>query len=122
MQRRNAPRTGRHPSPSVDEDWRPGAIEPHRPERNCGPQNYGTLAPVDGRLQHPEIDSSTFRDVVGRFASGVTVITTNDEGQDFGMTASAMSSLTDLAGTDGCTTSTNGLIVASATGTKSASV
>ena len=45
------------------------------------------------RLQHPEFDSSIFRDVVGRFASGVTVITTNDEGQDFGMTASAMSSL-----------------------------
>jgi len=93
MQRRNAPRTGRHPAPSVDDDWRPGAIDPHRPERNCGPQNYGTLAPVDGRLQHPEIDSSTFRDVVGRFASGVTVITACDGGQDFGMTASAMSSL-----------------------------
>jgi flavin reductase (DIM6/NTAB) family NADH-FMN oxidoreductase RutF/DNA-binding FadR family transcriptional regulator len=48
---------------------------------------------VDDRLQHPEIDSSIFRDVVGRFASGVTVITTSHGGQDFGMTASAMSSL-----------------------------
>jgi flavin reductase (DIM6/NTAB) family NADH-FMN oxidoreductase RutF/DNA-binding GntR family transcriptional regulator len=48
---------------------------------------------VDERLQHPEIDSTTFRDVVGRFASGVTVITTSASGQDFGMTASAMSSL-----------------------------
>jgi flavin reductase (DIM6/NTAB) family NADH-FMN oxidoreductase RutF/DNA-binding FadR family transcriptional regulator len=48
---------------------------------------------VDDRFQHPEFDSSIFRDVVGRFASGVTVITTRDGGQDFGMTASAMSSL-----------------------------
>jgi hypothetical protein len=48
---------------------------------------------VGDRLQHPEFDSSIFRDVVGRFASGVTVITTRDGGQDFGMTASAMSSL-----------------------------
>jgi flavin reductase (DIM6/NTAB) family NADH-FMN oxidoreductase RutF/DNA-binding FadR family transcriptional regulator len=44
-------------------------------------------------LQNSEFDSSLFRDVVGRFASGVTVITTNDEAQDYGMTASAMSSL-----------------------------
>ena len=48
---------------------------------------------MDDPLQHPEFDSSIFRDVVGRFASGVSVITTNDEGHDFGMTASAMSSL-----------------------------
>jgi flavin reductase (DIM6/NTAB) family NADH-FMN oxidoreductase RutF/DNA-binding GntR family transcriptional regulator len=48
---------------------------------------------VDEPLQHPAIDSSVFRDVVGRFASGVTVITTREAGQDFGMTASAMSSL-----------------------------
>ena len=48
---------------------------------------------MDDPLQHPEFDSSIFRDVVGRFASGVTVITTRDGGQDFGMTASAMSSL-----------------------------
>jgi len=39
------------------------------------------------------IDQKAFRDVVGRFASGVTVITTSVDGQPFGTTASAMSSL-----------------------------
>ena len=34
-----------------------------------------------------------FRDVIGRFASGVTVITTTADGADFGTTASAVSSL-----------------------------
>jgi 4-nitrophenol 2-monooxygenase / 4-nitrocatechol 4-monooxygenase, reductase component len=36
---------------------------------------------------------ASFRDVIGRFASGVTVITTNHDGSDYGMTASAMCSL-----------------------------
>ncbi len=39
------------------------------------------------------VDQKAFRDVVGRFASGVTVITTSVDGQPFGTTASAMSSL-----------------------------
>lgn len=40
------------------------------------------------------IDGDLFRSVLGRFASGVTVITTHDaEGRDHGMTASAFSSL-----------------------------
>ena len=40
------------------------------------------------------IDSDLFRSVLGRFASGVTVITTRDAGgRDFGMTVSAFSSL-----------------------------
>lgn len=38
-------------------------------------------------------DPERFRDVVGRFASGVTVVTTAHAGADFGMTASAMCSL-----------------------------
>jgi flavin reductase (DIM6/NTAB) family NADH-FMN oxidoreductase RutF/DNA-binding FadR family transcriptional regulator len=46
---------------------------------------------------HPETSADCepqiFRDVVGRFASGVTVITTHHDGVDFGMTASAMCSL-----------------------------
>ncbi|MET4639259.1 flavin reductase [Mycetocola sp. 2940] len=36
-----------------------------------------------------------FRDVMGRFASGVTVITTHVDGTDFGAAASAVSSLSD---------------------------
>ncbi|GAA2243913.1 flavin reductase [Herbiconiux moechotypicola] len=36
-----------------------------------------------------------FRDVMGRFASGVTVITTHLDGEDYGAAASAVSSLSD---------------------------
>lgn len=39
-------------------------------------------------------DRDLFRDVIGRFASGVTVITARHEGTDFGITASAVASLT----------------------------
>ena len=40
------------------------------------------------------IDPDTFRSVLGRFASGVTIITTRDEnGLDHGMTVSAFSAL-----------------------------
>jgi flavin reductase (DIM6/NTAB) family NADH-FMN oxidoreductase RutF/DNA-binding GntR family transcriptional regulator len=39
------------------------------------------------------VDEAVFRDVIGRFASGVTVITTRVGDQDFGTTASAFSSL-----------------------------
>jgi flavin reductase (DIM6/NTAB) family NADH-FMN oxidoreductase RutF len=40
------------------------------------------------------IDPDTFRSVLGRFASGVTIITTRDEaGRDHGMTVSAFSAL-----------------------------
>jgi flavin reductase (DIM6/NTAB) family NADH-FMN oxidoreductase RutF len=38
-------------------------------------------------------DPQTFRDVVGRFATGVTIITTHHAGIHYGMTASAVSSL-----------------------------
>jgi flavin reductase (DIM6/NTAB) family NADH-FMN oxidoreductase RutF/DNA-binding GntR family transcriptional regulator len=43
--------------------------------------------------QAAHVDQAVFRDVIGRFASGVTVITTRHEGQDYGTTASAVSSL-----------------------------
>jgi flavin reductase (DIM6/NTAB) family NADH-FMN oxidoreductase RutF len=40
------------------------------------------------------LDSDLFRSVLGRFASGVTVVTTRDaEGRDHGMTVSAFASL-----------------------------
>lgn len=41
----------------------------------------------------PIVDPAVFRDVVGHFASGVTVITTSDGGALYGTTASAVSSL-----------------------------
>lgn len=39
------------------------------------------------------VTGDAFRDVIGRFATGVTVVTSHDEGGDVGMTASAVSSL-----------------------------
>ncbi|MDZ4721065.1 MAG: flavin reductase family protein [Roseiflexaceae bacterium] len=39
------------------------------------------------------IDDARFRQVLGRFASGVTVVTTEFEGQFYGMTVSSFSSL-----------------------------
>jgi len=39
------------------------------------------------------VDPDAFRDVIGRFASGVTVITASCAGVDYGMTASAVTSL-----------------------------
>lgn len=41
----------------------------------------------------PAVDRVIFRNVIGHFATGVTVITAVDRGQRFGMTASAVSSL-----------------------------
>ncbi len=40
------------------------------------------------------MDSQVFRQVIGQFASGVTVITTREQGINYGLTASAVSSLT----------------------------
>ena len=45
------------------------------------------------RLAERELDPEQFRDVVGHFMSGVTVITATDDGRDYGMTASAVTSL-----------------------------
>ena len=45
--------------------------------------------PVDSRL----VDREVFRNVIGHFASGVTVITTRYEEVNYGLTASAVSSL-----------------------------
>lgn len=43
--------------------------------------------------QSRELDSATFRHVIGHFASGVTVVTASDDGTPIGVTASAVSSL-----------------------------
>lgn len=43
--------------------------------------------------QHPLVDRERFRSVMSHFASGVTIITTRHEGIDYGLTASAVSSL-----------------------------
>ena len=40
-----------------------------------------------------DIDADTFRSVLGRFASGVTVLTSRSRGSDLGMTVSAFCSL-----------------------------
>lgn len=40
-----------------------------------------------------DVDPSLYRDVIGRFASGVTVVTTTAAQRDYGTTASAVSSL-----------------------------
>jgi flavin reductase (DIM6/NTAB) family NADH-FMN oxidoreductase RutF/DNA-binding GntR family transcriptional regulator len=47
----------------------------------------------DDRPPLDHVDHEIFREVIGRFASGVTVITTRADDQDFGTTASAVSSL-----------------------------
>lgn len=46
-----------------------------------------------GTASDAPVTSDAFRDVIGRFATGVTVVTTRDDGGDHGMTASAVSSL-----------------------------
>lgn len=51
-----------------------------------------TTAPAQAAA-HSAVQDEVFRDVIGRFASGVTVITTSAEGNDHGTTASAVSSL-----------------------------
>jgi flavin reductase (DIM6/NTAB) family NADH-FMN oxidoreductase RutF/DNA-binding GntR family transcriptional regulator len=48
-------------------------------------------ADTSSAQQH--VDKGIFREVIGRFASGVTVITTRVDGQDYGTTASAVSSV-----------------------------
>lgn len=52
----------------------------------------GRGAAVAGQ-QPGACDQGLFREVIGHFASGVTVITARHEGLDYGMTASAVSSL-----------------------------
>lgn len=39
------------------------------------------------------VDRDLFKDIIGRFASGVTIITSRHDDTDFGITASAVASL-----------------------------
>lgn len=51
------------------------------------------MTTTDAQLSRSHVDQGVFRDVIGRFASGVTVITTRTAEKDYGTTASAVSSL-----------------------------
>ena len=53
------------------------------------------MVPVaDGAVSRPDIDAERFRQLLGRFATGVTVLTTRDAaGQPVGMTASSLASV-----------------------------
>ena len=50
------------------------------------------MTSIDGTGQ-TEFDRDRFREVIDRFMSGVAVITTTLDGRDYGITASAMTSL-----------------------------
>ena len=50
------------------------------------------MAPDPSSIE-PDVDSGTFRHVVGHLASGVTVVTTTNSDGNFGMTASSVTSL-----------------------------
>lgn len=52
-----------------------------------GPSAYRT------NQEHRLVDRELFRSVMGHFASGVTIITARHEGIDYGLTASAVTSL-----------------------------
>lgn len=58
-----------------------------------GTQRPGVRRPDREESPAPELDPQDFRDVIGHFASGVTVITAAVDGQRLGTTASAVSSL-----------------------------
>ncbi len=55
--------------------------------------NSGDAGVAVTRPDQALADQQVFRDVIGRFASGVTIITTTVDGAPFGTTASAVSSL-----------------------------
>ncbi len=52
-----------------------------------------TSAPSTAHRSAAVLEQDVFREVIGRFTSGVTVITTTSDGEDRGTTASAVSSL-----------------------------
>lgn len=52
-----------------------------------------SIASKTDQHHHHLVDRERFRSVMGHFASGVTIISTRHEGIDYGLTASAVSSL-----------------------------
>lgn len=48
---------------------------------------------ITDKFDASKLDSDLYRDVIGHFASGVTIITTKHENEKFGITASAVTSL-----------------------------
>ena len=87
----------RPPSPAHAARRRPGASAGAAPAATARWRRRRKRPEADRRgmtSQYSQpLDQTLFRDVIGRFASGVTVITTRAEGRDFGTTASAVSSL-----------------------------
>ena len=68
-----------------------GRLLPLAPTSNLPPWYHIRFSPARTALT---LDPDSFRSVLGRFASGVTVVTTCDErGRDHGMTVSAFSSV-----------------------------
>jgi len=62
----------------------------------CPTHSGGNMEPITSKTdQHHRrlVDRERFRSVMGHFASGVTIISTRHEGIDYGLTASAVSSL-----------------------------
>jgi flavin reductase (DIM6/NTAB) family NADH-FMN oxidoreductase RutF/DNA-binding GntR family transcriptional regulator len=57
------------------------------------PPEGGDVSSAETQVAGEYVEQTVFREVIGRFASGVTIITTRLDGQDFGTTASAVSSL-----------------------------
>ena len=55
--------------------------------------SVGSVPKADGDTPIRGFDPDVFRDVIGHFATGVTIITTRDAGVDYGVTVSAVSSL-----------------------------
>ena len=51
------------------------------------------MSPASTELYRRRLSPNEFRDVIGHFASGVTVITAMHAGTPYGTTASAVSSL-----------------------------
>src|SRR5918911_3668771 len=67
-------------------DERSGAV------RTLVQRRLGGAAAPEG-FHDPTCDEAVFREVVGHFATGVAVITARRDGVDYGMTASAVASL-----------------------------